>query len=934
MNLNYLKSSKLTLLVFCLLSIVFSTDIYAQSKPIVGGSSHSLALCESGKIYAWGRNKSALGGGQTILGIDPDKSSLYNDSIIYTPQPVKMDFVCKQISSITGDFNLALSSKSIVYAWGDNSGKQCGQADGSEAFISYPTPVLKGETKGYTLDGTEGGAYLGGIKYLASSTYAAIAFTYDNKAVCWGSFSMIGAPEPQVHNLPWYVRDENDNIIENVIDIAAGDDAVFLVVAESGKSSGTLYQLGNVYHTIYAEFPTKVLNNQGQVLNNIIKVIAGDVAVYAVDENRNVWAYGNGGWCGVTGTEYMGTQDANARIVIAGEYESISGNKALSNIADISAGRGHAAAVTKDGYLLYWGCNDKDGGLIPNPESAEDFSKTPTFAYYCKPGSLTEKGDIVKDAVMISRGDLFDFMINDKNECYVWGMNDLGQCGTGSKTISEYRCLTKLESIPCDLAKITPTAFLLDVEKCVDDEVLLDCGFLYPSENKDLYYFEWYLNGNILNESSLQYAEGLPIVDNSYLNKPSIFVKEEGVYTVVVRQMGSPYYAKASCNVKKYQLPIDAIDNEVTTIENPLSLKESDELIFNGKVNSEYFPSDVVANFQVYTSKNIDTSVGEVSAKPSEDVKVNIAGNMIEASEIQNDCDNSGLISYRIWLENNTKLSTSLLDNAEFTFDGTFLDNALVIETKDDVELNSFQFMARGYLAGTITAKPVIYKITLSGDGISSTVVAFWKGSEQQFSLTTVKETYTVNCEVALPANHRDYYAIAMEIEETVFSIFEQRVETNAIHSRVSMLKNPVKDEKNCGISAVGVAMITNGQVISDNNNIYSNIIFSKHLGHSCNRIPLTCHAKCDKDPYVGVQSLPDNQISLQVYPNPSTSFVSIEGDEVVKGNKILVYDEVGKLVLKKEISNGGKESLDLSSLHAGTYFLMVNHLVKMIIKQ
>jgi hypothetical protein len=62
-------------------------------------------------------------------------------------------------------------------------------------FISYT--CAEGETKGYTLDGTEGGAYLGGIKYLASSTYAAIAFTYDNKAVCWGSFSMIGAPEPQ-----------------------------------------------------------------------------------------------------------------------------------------------------------------------------------------------------------------------------------------------------------------------------------------------------------------------------------------------------------------------------------------------------------------------------------------------------------------------------------------------------------------------------------------------------------------------------------------------------------------------------------------------------------------------------------------------------------------------------------------------------------------
>jgi hypothetical protein len=34
------------------------------------------------------------------------------------------------------------------------------------------------------------------------------------------------------------------------------------------------------------------------------------------------------------------------------------------------------------------------------------------------------------------------------------------------------------------LAKITPTAFLLDVEKCVVDEVLLDCGILYPSEKR------------------------------------------------------------------------------------------------------------------------------------------------------------------------------------------------------------------------------------------------------------------------------------------------------------------------------------------------------------------------------------------------------------------------------------------------------------------
>jgi hypothetical protein len=33
---------------------------------------------------------------------------------------------------------------------------------------------------------------------------------------------------------------------------------------------------------------------------------------------------------------------------------------------------------------------------------------------------------------MISRGDLFDFMINDKMRLCI-GMNDLGQCGTGSK---------------------------------------------------------------------------------------------------------------------------------------------------------------------------------------------------------------------------------------------------------------------------------------------------------------------------------------------------------------------------------------------------------------------------------------------------------------------------------------------------------------------
>ncbi|MBO5862741.1 MAG: hypothetical protein J6Q59_00575, partial [Paludibacteraceae bacterium] len=138
---------------------------------ISGGNTHGVVICSEGFLYGWGLNNSSTQKG--LLGLDPEDPTYTTADKVYSPSRVKTDNLkFSQVTAGSGASALALSCKSVVYAWGDNENRQCGQGSLAANVIEKPMPVLKGQTKGYTEDGEEGGDYLGGVVFVSASTAA------------------------------------------------------------------------------------------------------------------------------------------------------------------------------------------------------------------------------------------------------------------------------------------------------------------------------------------------------------------------------------------------------------------------------------------------------------------------------------------------------------------------------------------------------------------------------------------------------------------------------------------------------------------------------------------------------------------------------------------------------------------------------------------
>jgi alpha-tubulin suppressor-like RCC1 family protein len=456
-------------------------NVFSQSKTITGGNDHGLIICAQGYLYTWGNNYSKTVGGP-LLGIDPtDPKTGGNATKDYVTEPSRVksgNLTFSQVTAGSGAFNLALACNSVVYAWGENTNGGCGQGDNGGNVIEYPVPVLKGETSGYDESGKEGGDYLGGVTYIAASTNSGFAIMDDGRVVGWGGGTWNGSTNKTT---PVYIKDKDGNDITNVTHISGGDDNCLIRTAD-----GKLYGIGpwNGSKQAAVTYATPVLKEEDkEELTDIRMSAAGDVCGFAVTGDGFVWSWGNGGWGGSTGVAQTGANHPMARKVSSGEYKSISGEEYLTDVKEVIGGRGHGAAVTKEGYLVYWGCDEGNGGIAPvDAATAKTWASggqgvKPVLARYCDASG--KPGDVVKNAVSISRGDNFDFMMNDEDKYFVWGLNDLGQCGVG-RTVSEYNCLVELKTIPCDIQNNCPEVFMTNQVKCRGEEIELDCGFVVP----------------------------------------------------------------------------------------------------------------------------------------------------------------------------------------------------------------------------------------------------------------------------------------------------------------------------------------------------------------------------------------------------------------------------------------------------------------------
>ena len=872
-------------LFISLLAIIASVgNVFSQSMTISGGNDHGIIICAQGYLYTWGVNQTGSIGGP-VLGIDPDDlqtGHLAEEQNVYEPARVKTgSLTFSQVTAGSGAFNLALSCHNIVYAWGDNGTNQCGQGknykgyqnNGNTNYVRFPMPVLKGETPGYDEEGKPGGDYLGGVVYIAANNNSGFAIMDDGRAVGWGT----GDWNPNTGDkalVPAYIKDCDGNDIQNITHISGGDDNCYLRTGD-----GTLYAIGmwngdDNTKNIKTKCAVKVLKAEdGTPLENIRMSAAGDQCGFAVTSDGFVWGWGDT-WGGCAG---IGSDKGSVRAqkVISGEYKKISNEAYLTDVTQVIGGRGHGAAITKEGYLLYWGNNNSNGGWAPDPKAtAQSTNGTPSFAFYCKSGTCDERGDTVKNAVAISRGDNFDYMVNDKDEYYAWGENSDGQLGVG-KQCDVQHCLVKIETIPCAIQDVCPSVFMTDINKCPGEEIELDCGYVVPIGKEDRYYIEWYKYDDEQNKyikknkSDLKKAaNGNYEIDASYLtdpfNKAKILISEPGKYKVIAYYIGGAVPCglcipdETEIEVKDMDMPIDTtITQSCITKKFETRPTSNDDINFLAEVNDKFYNSKQQTSWAVFSTADSNDTLDIITANGAGGIiDFTVTGEKIGQSEIHENISDPDPqkrdTTYTIWIEDVTQFNTTLLESSIPTkCEGSYdAKSGIIISLPSSAELKSFSVFAEGNqdIAGTIKITPLILlggTETNAGYQVGTT---FWTGKAQSFSVEKsdgVKEC-VVECNIILPANSSrgSEYILAAQIEFNNCTFY---VGSTGSGSTV-MYTTPFEDSEGFGIKAIGgtensLSPTTSAQ--GSRKSPFWNITFGKMTDYDCGRIMLTSRYYC-----------------------------------------------------------------------------------------
>ena len=401
-----------------------------------------------------------------------------------TPEPVQ-DASGMPLSGIIEissgeEHSLALAGDGTVYAWGDNFYGQLG--DGTRESRDYAAPIRNytGAEKiakvtaaeGYNLledeagvrwtfgksDDIEGIAYPKhlwmaqplaeeeiaetfppvGIKEIARYSHLGLVLGTDGSVWQKGTYTYTLQEEdpeyypPGMYFMYVYIHDSDWTRTEGLSGTIEIPKTPALTIAASAFNNsqslavvnGFLMsagdnnwgQLGDGTNTA-SSFPEFVVDYQDYQMDDVKKVSSGYGFNLILTEDGRVWSVG----CADNGKLGIGeTEHTNKVYPVRGK----NGNGFLRDFVDISAGYKHGIAVKKDGSLWAWGHNSV-GQL-------GDDSKVSTNVPVRVKGANGE--DWMKNVVSAYANASTSMALKSDGTVYMWGNNDKGQLGDGTKT--------------------------------------------------------------------------------------------------------------------------------------------------------------------------------------------------------------------------------------------------------------------------------------------------------------------------------------------------------------------------------------------------------------------------------------------------------------------------------------------------------------------
>ena len=258
------------------------------------GKNHTTCLDTNGSVFILGSNlKGQLGIGSTELK--------------QTEVPQKVNLPSTIQISCGNYFTICLTDNGDVYSFGDNLKGQLGIGN-NVAFFNTPQLIES----------------LKDVEFVECGGEYVFCKTIDNQVFCWGNneYGQLGLGNTENQNLPIQC---SSLLNINTVDIKCGDrHTLLLTMNQQILSCGYNEegQLGRSSKMKYS-YNFKIINE----LSAIIRIECGDSHSMCVDENRDIYFFGDNG-CG-----QFGVDDETSSIPLK--------HPSLANIIDISKGGEH-----------------------------------------------------------------------------------------------------------------------------------------------------------------------------------------------------------------------------------------------------------------------------------------------------------------------------------------------------------------------------------------------------------------------------------------------------------------------------------------------------------------------------------------------------------------------------------------------------------------